>query len=138
MVSKIHWNKYHFEIDISGFFGRFWDGLKVIDWIHVLYPVRQQVSEQGSQLNKNVLSCSRTGFSTLLLFFYPVEKRFYSVENLVQKPVGEQNKTHVFSHRRFGFETNLSVASKIWYSNIRYWSLNLNKQSLYKLNVYIL
>ena len=24
-------------------------------------------------------------------------KRFYSVENLVQKPVGEQDKTHEFS-----------------------------------------
>ena len=30
MVLKIHINKHHFEIDISGFFGRFWDGLKVI------------------------------------------------------------------------------------------------------------
>ena len=26
----------------------------VLDWIHVFNPVRQQVSEQGSQLNKNV------------------------------------------------------------------------------------
>ena len=25
------------------------------------------------------------------------KKRFYSVENLVQKPVGEQDKTHEFS-----------------------------------------
>ena len=24
------------------------------DWIHVFYPVRQQVSQQGSQRNKNV------------------------------------------------------------------------------------
>ena len=24
------------------------------DWIHVFYPVRQQVSQQGSQQNKNV------------------------------------------------------------------------------------
>ena len=40
---------------------------------------------------------NRTGLSMLLLFFYSFEKRFYSVENLVEKPVGEQDKTHEFS-----------------------------------------
>ena len=75
----------------------------------MFYPVRQQVSEQGSQRNKNVLSCSQTGFSTLLLFFYSVEKRFYSVENLVEKPVGEQEKAHEFSLRvlSYSFVINL-------------------------------
>ena len=66
----------------------------------MFYPVFQQVSEQGSQRNKNVLSCLRTGFSTLSLFFILL-KTFYTVENLVEKPVGEQDKTHEFSHSRF-------------------------------------
>ena len=38
-------------------------------------PIREQVSQ------------------LLLLFFYSVEKRFYSAENLVEKPIGE----HEFS-----------------------------------------
>ena len=63
----------------------------------MFYPVHQQVSEQGSQRNKNVLSCSRTGLSTLLLFFILFKKCFYSVEKNVQKPIGEQDKTHEFS-----------------------------------------
>ena len=33
----------------------------------------------------------------MLLLFFSVEKRFYSVENLVEKAVGEQDKTHEFS-----------------------------------------
>ena len=36
-------------------------------------------------------------FLNVIIVFYSVEKRFYSVENLVQKPVGEQDKTHEFS-----------------------------------------
>ena len=37
-------------------------------------------------------------FLNVVIVFYSVEKRFYSVENLVQKPVvGEQDKTHEFS-----------------------------------------
>ena len=65
----------------------------------MFYPVRQQVSQQGSQRNKNILSCPRTGFSMLLfVFFFSVEKSFYSVENLVEKPVGKLDKTHEFSH----------------------------------------
>ena len=36
-------------------------------------------------------------FLNVVIVFYSVEKRFYSVENLVEKPVGEQDKTHEFS-----------------------------------------
>ena len=53
-------------------------------WIHVFYPVRQQVSEQGSQRNKNVLSCSRTGFSTLLLFFILLKNVFIPFRTLLR------------------------------------------------------
>ena len=50
----------------------------------MFYPVRQQVSEQGSQRNKNVLSCSRTGFSTLLLFFILLKNVFIPLRTLLR------------------------------------------------------
>ena len=58
--------------------------LRHLDWIHVFYPVRHQVSEQGSQRNKNVLSCSRTGFSTLLLFFILLKNVFIPLRTLLR------------------------------------------------------
>ena len=72
----------------------------------MFYPVCQQVSKQGSQWNKNVLSWSQTSLSTLLLYFYSVEKRSYSVENLVEKLVGKQDKTHEFSPCLCDFQTH--------------------------------
>ena len=51
---------------------------KVLNGIKTFYPVSEQVSQR-------------------CYCFYSVEKRFYSVKNLVEKPVGEQDKTHEFS-----------------------------------------
>ena len=50
----------------------------------MFYPVRQQVSEQGSQRNKNVLSCSQTGFSTLLLYFILLKYIFILLRTLLR------------------------------------------------------
>ena len=36
-------------------------------------------------------------FFNVIILFYSVEKRFYSVANFDEKPVGEQDKTHEFS-----------------------------------------
>ena len=63
-----------------------------MDWIHVFYPVRQQVSEQGSQRNKNVLSCSRTGFSTLLLFFILLKNVFIPLRTLLRNLLANRIK----------------------------------------------
>ena len=68
-----------------------------LDWIHVFYPVHQQVSQQGSQWNKNVFQQIKKTITKLRNLFANRIKRFYSVEILVQKPVGEQDKTHEFS-----------------------------------------
>ena len=58
---------------------------KVLNEIKTFYPVRE------------VRDANR--FLNVVIVFYSVEKRFYSVENLVEKPIGEQDKTHEFSLR---------------------------------------
>ena len=68
------------------------------DRIHVFYPVRQQASQQGSQRNKNVFQQNKKTITTLRNLFANRIKLFYSVEDFVQKPVGEQDKTDEFSH----------------------------------------
>ena len=63
----------------------------------MFYPVRQQGSEQGSQWNKNVFQQNKKTITTLRNLIVNRIKLFYSIENFVQKPVGEQDKTHEFS-----------------------------------------
>ena len=58
----------------------------------IFYPARQQVSEQGSQRNKYVLSCSRTGFSTLLLFFILLKNIFIQLGTLLRNLLGNRIK----------------------------------------------
>ena len=70
-------------------------GYSTKDGIHVFYPVLKQVSEQGSQRNVNVYPVREQVFQRCLCF-YSVEKRFYSVKNLVDKPVAKRIK-HVNS-----------------------------------------
>ena len=57
--------------------------------VHVLILLTNSTgfSQQGSQRNKNV-------FSTVLSFFYSVEKRFYYAENLVEKSCWSTELTH--------------------------------------------
>ena len=52
-----------------------------LEWqkIHVFYPVRQQVLQQGSQRNKNVFQQNKKN------------------NNIVEKPVSEQVETFLFS-----------------------------------------
>ena len=65
----------------------------------MFYPVRQQVSQQGFQRNKNVFQQYKKQLTMLRNLYANRIKRFYSVENLVQKPVGEQDKIYEFSQR---------------------------------------
>ena len=68
----------------------------------MFYPVHQQVSsQQSSQQNKNVFQQNRKTITTLRNLLANRIKRFYSVVNIAQKPVGEQDKTHEFSLRFF-------------------------------------
>ena len=48
--------------------------------------------------NGDFLSQKLNWFLNIVIVFYTVEKRFYSVENLVEKPVGEQDKTHEYDN----------------------------------------
>ena len=63
-----------------------------LDWIHVFYHVRQQVSEQGFQRNKNVLYCAQTGFSTLLLFFILLKNVFIPLRTLLRNLLANRIK----------------------------------------------
>ena len=67
-------------------------------------------------LNK-VLNGIKTFYPVLnvVTVFYSVEKRFYSVENLVEKPVGEQDKTHEFSPGIF------QIAISSFYVEMKYF-----------------
>ena len=51
----------------------------------------------STELKRFILCANR--FLNVVIVFYPVEKTFFSIESLVEKPVGKQHKAHEFSFR---------------------------------------
>ena len=77
-------------------------------------------------------------FLNVVIVFYSVEKRFYSVENLVQKLVREQDKTHEFSpYDRLRFAklsenpTYVHLPFSLCYPSISYWTFSMEKLFLH-------
>ena len=60
-------------------------------------------------------------FLNVVIAFYSVKKRFYSVENLIKKLVGEQDKTYEFFHSvYFRTEIDLKFDLRIYDSPIKH------------------